>query len=245
MKKYTCFLTLILVISMILSLSCCSPIDDKYGVSSQPQDTETVNYPKNVEIPKIKSTDTVMPLYFDISLYDEENYSKIYLGKRYEYNAQYDGVTIDVPTNYKTLNESGWQVVDSNAFGVDSTIKAGTLQKVVFTNGKSLLSAYFHNEDDKTALLFDCDIIRLAIEENHIISHNTDFGWFNINGITNNSAITDIFFTLGAPSHFHADTETEYTLNWFKTEKDRRNKITISIDTENDCVTYIAISAYK
>ena len=38
---------------------------------------------ENVEDTKIMSSDRVMSRYFDISLFDEENYSEIYLGKKF------------------------------------------------------------------------------------------------------------------------------------------------------------------
>lgn len=246
MKKQNIFLLGLLCIIIVGLLVCCSPIDDRYGVSSaQDETTSKVTYPKRVEVPKIKSTDTVMPLYFDISLYDEENYSKIYLGKKYLYFLEYGGYTLSVPTTYDNLVSLGWQILDAGQFDADSIIRSGFLQKVVFVNNDLYLTAYFHNEDEKSVLLKDCKITRLAIEENHVVSNSKNYGDFSLNGITNSSAVTDLFFMLGAPSHFHADTETQYTLDWFKYEKDRRDKITISVDTENDCITYLAISAYK
>lgn len=227
--------------------TACSPVDEDYGVSSKTDNKEsTVSYPKNIKIPSIKSEDTVMPLYFDISLYDEENYSKIYLGKRYEFNAVYDGKSLEVPTDLEALSAKGWEISPNEKYTSGSIIKAGSTLYLQFINEEgTLLTGYFYNESDKLVKLKDCKIVRLVIKENYALNADSQYGEFNINGVSNLSAVTDVIQSLGAPSHFHADSATDYTLNWFKTAKDRRNKITVKISTETDSVTYIAISDYK
>ena len=246
MKKPLRGLVLIILALSLCLLAGCSKVDEDYGVSSKPQSAaDTVSYPKNVKIPTIKSSDTVMPLYFDISLYDEENYSKIFLGKKYTFKATYAGSNISVPTTLNELNKKGWDINDDN-YSSGSDIKAGLMLECDFINrdGK-ILTAYFHNESTKTVRIADCKIVRIAIPQNNLFTGAKEYGGFWVNGVTNSAALTDVFQILGAPSHFHADSKTEYTLNWFKYEKDRRNKITAKINTEHDCVTYIAISSYE
>ena len=68
MKKIICML---LCFVMVLGvLTACSKVDLNYGVSSEVQTTDEDT---QVKIPEIKSEDEVMPTYFDISLFDEEN----------------------------------------------------------------------------------------------------------------------------------------------------------------------------
>lgn len=246
MKKFSKSLLLILLCFTLVVTAGCSKVDEDYGVSSAPKSTaDTVSYPENVEIPTIKSSDTVMPLYFDISLYDEENYSKIYLGKNYSFKASYAGVNISVPTTLNELNKKGFDIYDDN-YSSGSDIKAGLMLELKFVNREGkLLTAFFHNESTTSVRIADCKIVRLAVEQNNMLTNSKEYGNFSVNGVTNSSALTDIFHLLGAPSHFHADSKTDYTLNWFKSADDRRNKITIKISTAEDCVTYIAVSSYE
>ena len=246
MKKRFNYLLLCCVAVLPVLFAGCTPINKNYGVSSDFPSNPTVSYPENVAIPTIKSTDTVMPIYFDISLYDEENYSQIYLGKKYKFNATYDGEKIDVPTTIKELNKKGWNIAENERYSTDSTIKAGTtLELQLINDNNKLMTAYFYNKSNTSVQLVDCKIVRLAIEQNTKVTNSSDYGLFNVNGVNNNSVLTDVFQSLGAPSHFHADTKTDYTLDWFKSADDRRNKITVKISTQNDCVTYVAISNYK
>ncbi|MBP3600007.1 MAG: hypothetical protein J6J30_02885, partial [Clostridia bacterium] len=68
---------------------------------------------------------------------------------------------------------------------------------------------------------------------------------FNINGITNEMAITDIIHVLGTPSHFYAISDTSYYLDYFISKKDRRNGITVYINPVDDIITKIEFSYYK
>ena len=83
-----------LLISLILifGLCACSEIDPNYGVSessdtSSIADTET----DETEDTKIISSDRVMSNFFDISLFDEENYSEIYLCKKFRIDGVFGG----------------------------------------------------------------------------------------------------------------------------------------------------------
>ena len=69
----------------------CAPygekFDDDYGKSSVKKEdvaSDTSSVYEDIKIPEIKSDDSVMPTYIDISLYDEENYADIYLGKDFD-----------------------------------------------------------------------------------------------------------------------------------------------------------------
>ena len=101
MKK---ILSLILCCAFVLSFCACEKMDPNYGKSSQKVETKQDEaQPQTVSLPEIKSDDEVMPTYFDISLYDEENYADIYLGKDFEYKITYGGSNITVPASYKNM----------------------------------------------------------------------------------------------------------------------------------------------
>jgi hypothetical protein len=124
-------------------LTACSKVDLNYGVSSEVQTTDEDT---QVKIPEIKSEDEVMPTYFDISLFDEENYSDVYLGKKFEHKVTYAGSEISVPSSYKEMLKKGWSLVESTDYSVDSQIFAGKSLETVFQNeyGKHI-TAVFHN----------------------------------------------------------------------------------------------------
>ena len=82
MKKLLSFL---LCCFFVFCLVGCEKFDDNYGKSSVNDSSNQSNKDNDIKIPEIKSDDEVMPTYLDISLYDEENYSDIYLGEKFEY----------------------------------------------------------------------------------------------------------------------------------------------------------------
>ena len=76
-------LTILASILLIFSFASCSKVDPDYGMVSRPENgsEESVadkasNYD---EEDKIMSLDRVMSNFFDLSLFDEENYADIYL----------------------------------------------------------------------------------------------------------------------------------------------------------------------
>lgn len=232
---------------MMTIFAGCSPVDDNYGVSSttSTKPAPVVSYPENIEPPKIKSLDTRMSLFFDLSLYDEENYSQIYLGKDYEFEILYEGIGIDLPTTLDTLNHKNWDFAPNQSYDSDSMINAGLMVETLFSNKqKKKMLVYFYNESNTSVKLTECPIVRIEIPQNSAVTKSREYGNFNINGVINSAAITDVIQMLGAPSHFHADSKDEYTLDWFKSADDRRKKITVSVSLENDCVTSIAVSDY-
>lgn len=243
---------MIMVTALILclvSLSACTPFDSDYGESVNSEvDTAPVvsqkTYP-NAKIPEIMSDDEVMPMFFDISLYDEENYADIYLGKRFEYNFTYAGSEITVPTTYKEMTKNGWRFIDGGETDINMTLQAGKSLKASFVNdyNKQIIAVFF-NSSRSTASLKKCQIVKFIVPENSLNVENSVYGQFWINGVNNGSAITDVIEYLGAPSHFYAASENEYYLDYFLFEKDKRSGITVYINPVDDCVNSIEVSYY-
>lgn len=245
-KSFIIILTCCLAL-LSAAVSGCSPVDPDYGVSSEDpvSSASTVSYPEDIDPPTIKSLDTKMSLFFDLSLYDEENYSQIYLGKDYRFNATYEGTSISVPTTLATLNRKGWRFAPNESYTNESIVNAGLMVETLFVNRENkLMTVFFYNESTTSVMLTECPVVRITVPQNVAVSKNEAYGEFYVNGVNNASAITDIIEALGAPSHFHADSKNEYTLDWFKSADDRRNKITVSISLADDCVTSISVSNY-
>lgn len=239
MKKRTVCCMLIAAVCIAACCSC-SPVDKNYGVSSAVE--KTVSEP--IEIPGIRSDDTVMPLYFDISLYDEEDYAQVYLGKNYKYKITYGGSELSLPTDYNTLKKKGWELLDAETYNAGSTIKAGeTLETQIVNEYGKQLSISFYNKGNSSVKLSKCPIVKFSVKENsaNVISVYDQF-W--INGISNFSAITEVVELLGPPSHFELRVDNQYRLDYFLTKEDRRSRITVYVSIDNDCVTAVEISKY-
>lgn len=199
----------------------------------------------DVRIPEIKSDDTVMPKYFDISLYDEENYADIYLGKKFEFNITYCGSQLTVPSSLKQINKDGWQFAENSEFNEDSAVRAGASAEVSFVNEyNKYINAVFYNDKNSSTVLKKCRLVKFKIPENILDNPDSFYGQFWVNGISNESAISDIVSYLGAPSHFYAVSETEYYLDYFILEKDKRSGITVYVDPTDDGVRSIEFSYY-
>ena len=145
----------ICMVIMLISLCGCSNFDKNYGTQSKPQTSEnSSDNKKDIKIPEIKSDDEIMPTYFDISLYDEENYADIYLGEKYKYNITYCGSEIKVPSSYKEMVKKGWKLADSSEFTPDSIVLAGKSAEVIFVNEyDKLLNAVFFNSGKSSVSL--------------------------------------------------------------------------------------------
>ncbi len=242
MKKTLSIVLAAVMLFVFCSLTACSPFDPQYGDSS---DTSSKNIYKNVKIPEIKSDDEKMPTFVDISLYDEENYSDIYLGKKFEFNVTYDGSKMEIPTSLDDMNKKGWKLVENEQYNEESQIMAGKSAKTVFENEfHKRINAVFFNDSKSSELLKDCDIVKLTVPENVYFNKESLYGQFFVNGVSNESAITDVIEYLGAPSHFYAVNENEYYFDYFISPKDKRNGITVYVNLENDAVTAIEISNY-
>lgn len=243
MKKILC---LLLCCASLISLAACEKFDDNYGKSSAVKEPiATADKTENqIKIPEIKSDDSVMPTYFDISLYDEENYSDIYLGEDFKYKITYVGSAITVPSSYKEMSKEGWTLLSSDEYNEDSQILAGKSITVEFVNeyDKKITAVFYNNKKSSTALK-KCPIVKFIIKEN-IIDANAEYGQFFVNGVNNVSAITDIIERLGSPSHFYCVSENKYYLDWFISESDRRSGITIYVDTAEDHIDSIEFSYY-
>ncbi|MCQ2477604.1 MAG: hypothetical protein MJ091_00090 [Clostridia bacterium] len=244
MKKYL-RKTFILFTAFTMFLLCaCSKVDKNYGEKKEenPQKENS----SVVSIPEIKSTDTVMPLYFDISLYDEENYSKEYLGEDFKYNITVDGTNLKLPVKYSEIEKSGWKLAESEPYNEESTVLAGKQLKVHLINEYgSMLDCVFYNDSKSSKPLKKCMLVTFEIEENKLIAPDTAYGQFWINGVSNLSAVTDVIEYLGPPSHFYAIAENNYYLDYFRTKDNKRSGITVYIDTVKDCVTKITVSDYE
>lgn len=240
-------LSFILCCVLLLGLTACEKFDANYGKSSailQSDDNASKNLSEEVKIPEIKSDDSVMPFYVDISLYDEENYADIYLGEKFEYKITYAGSALEVPSTYKDFTNDGWTLTESDEYNENSQILAGKSMTVEFVNeyGKKI-TAVFYNNKKSSAILKKCPIVKFIIKEN-IVDANSEYGQFFVNGVSNLSAITDIIECLGSPSHFYRVSENKYYLDWFITEKDRRSGITVYVDTAEDNIDSIEFSYY-
>ena len=222
----------------------CEKFDEDYGKSmpNQPGDTSSVS---GVNLPEIKSDDEVMPAYLDISLYDEKNYSSIYLGEKFEYKITYDGSSLSVASSYKEMTQNGWSLEQSDEYSEASQILAGKSITADFVNEYGTkITAVFYNAKKSSVTLKKCPIVKFIIKENEVLLPGTQYGQFLVNGISNTSSINDTIELLGSPSHFYKVSENKYYLEWFITEKDKRSGITVYVDTAEDQIDSIEISYY-
>ena len=235
-----------LVLSVVLFAAAagCSKMEKATSEVGESKDNGAVAS-QDIKIPEIKSEDTVMPNFFDISLYDEENYADIYLGKKFKFNVTYCGSELSVPSSLRQMNKEGWSIVEDSKYNDNSTVLAGTSVEVSFVNGyNNQIIAVFHNPKNSSTALKKCDLVKFKIPENIHDNAESPYGQFWVNGISNGSAITDIVSYLGAPSHFYAVSPNEYYLDYFITEKDKRSGITVYVDPTNDTVKAIEFSYY-
>ena len=237
-------LSVLLCLAITLSLSACGEFEE--GGSSSVENTDTTSEEKTeIKIPEIKSDDTVMPSYVDISLYDEENDSDIYLGKNFKFKVTYAGSAIKLPWTYRDILEEGWILVPSDEYSENSQILAGKSITADFTNDyKKTITAVFYNGENSSVSLKECPIVKFIIKENGLNIPESKYGQFWVNGISNVSAITDIIECLGSPSHFYRVSENKYYLDWFISASDRRSGITVYVDTAEDHIDAIEFSLY-
>ncbi len=240
-------LSLLLCCLLVAGLTACEKMDPNYGKSSAQKETvvEEKETTVQIKIPEIKSDDSVMPTYIDISLYDEENYADIYLGNDFEYKITYGGSTLDVSSSYKSMVKEGWTLMLSDEYNEDSQILVGKSLEVVFINQyNKQITAVFYNDKKSSTTLKKCPIVKFKVSENVLVNPNSLYGQFWVNGVSNESAITDIIEYLGSPSHFYKVDENKYYLDWFITESDRRSGITVYVDTAEDRIDSIEFSRY-
>lgn len=241
MKKIVKITSLLLVFLLALSLSACKPVDSSYGVEN-----ETVkSSAENAKPPKIMSSDLVMTNYFDISLFDEENYANIYFGKKFKFKVTVAGHQFTVPTTYEKVVENGWTLAAKDLSYEKSDLYAGGWIELQLenTNGKKI-TALFYNSSNSSKPLIKCNIVKFKIV-NDFYNNQQNFTEFNVNGVNNGMAIIEVINTLGTPSHFYRTAEDNYYLDYFISKDDRRNGITVYINPVADTITAIEFSYYK
>ncbi len=239
MKKV---ISLILAGLILLSFSACSKADKQYGVKDE--ETENTGNTKT-ELPEIMTLDQKMSNYFDISVFDEENYSDIYLGKKFKFDASFDGSPLNVPEVMENLINDGWKLAEGSDYDENSLVFAKETVYVTFVNDNGAkLSALFYNSSNSSVKLLKCKIVKFRIENNYFQNPN-DYDEFNVNGITNTTAVTDIIDVLGTPSHFYEVSDDNYYFDYFISKSDRRNKIRTFVNLTEDCITAIEFSYYK
>lgn len=243
--NYKKLFAIIMLFSIVLSLTGCSKVDRSDDNNSAPSTTVKQDY-TDIKIPEIKSEDQVMPTYVDISIYDVENYADLYLGKNFKFKITYSGSEITVPISYKDMTGKDWTLVEENEITADSNIMAGKYQQVRFKNEfDTELIGVFYNSSNSSKSLKKCKIVKFIIPENKAEIPNSVYGDFWVNGVSNNSAITDVIQCLGAPSHFYAVSPDEYYLDYFLFEEDKRNKITVYINPSEDSVKSIQFAKFE
>lgn len=241
MKK---FLSTILILTFALLLIGCGKVDRNYGVDTA-SNTEKSVKSKSDEVSKITSLDNKMAQYFDITLFDEENYSNVYLGKDFEIKADFDNTLFSLPSKIADLEKSGWKLSKGSDYDKSSLIYANETVELSFTNvNGSIITALFYNSLNTSVRASDCNIVKFRIS-NGYVKNAGKFSSFNINGITNTSVVTDIIGILGTPSHFYKKTENLYYFDYFLEESDRRNKIRIYVNLSEDAITAVEFSNYK
>lgn len=238
--KINKLIALLLLIGIFISVIGCSKSNTKENTPSKPNKTtadDVYNVPS-----EILSLDKKMANYFDISLFDEENYSDIYLGKKFKYDISYNDKKITVPTTIKKLAESGFIIQEGSEYDANSYIFAKETVTLKFADSNSSFTALFYNLTNSSIHLDKCNITKIRLENN---LNTKNIVHFNVNGINNDSTVNDVISTLGIPSHFYAIDEENYYFDYFISEDDRRNKIRVFVDLINDCVTAIEVSYYK
>ncbi len=239
-------LTVLACLSLIFALTACSEIDLNYGVSEEKVTDETEQEVEDYEeSTKIMSSDRVMSNYFDISLFDEENYSEVYLGKKFKIDAVLSGATLSVPAKLEEMETLGWTLAEGNEYNEKSLVFAYETIDVIFQNESGLkIKAQCYNSSRSSVKLSKCYVVKFYIE-NDFLSNSENYTPFNVSGITNTMAITDVVDTLGTPSHFYRVDENSYYLDYFISKRDRRNGITVYINPVDDTVTAVEFSFYK
>ena len=234
------FLAVFLIFAMLFSLSACKLSQNENTPSSNDNKVEDAG--SYNELPDIISLDKKMANYIDISLFDEENYSNIYLGKKFKFNVTYNDKKISVPTTLEELSKSEFKIQAESEYNENSYIFAKETITLKFADFNSSFTALFYNSSNKSKRLNSCNIAKIRFEN----SLNTrNIVHFNVNGINNYSTVTDVITILGTPSHFYAVNENNYYFDYFISKADRRNKIRVYVDLEDDFVSAVEISYYK
>lgn len=247
MNRLKVFLATLCALLLVITVTACSPMDKDYGASQKPaeEDTAIEKSSDKSDGPAIMSSDREMSKYFDISLFDEENYADIYLGKKFKLDPHYAGYDFNVPVKIANINKLGWFLAEGNTYDENSLVFSyETVDANLVNNAGLKLAVQFYNSSRSSVKLSECYIVKFRIE-NDFYTNPQGYNEFNINGINNQMAITDVIYTLGTPSHFYKVSDDCYYLDYFITKKDRRNGITVYINPQDDSITAIEFSYYK
>ncbi len=246
LKNFKGFICLALAFILILGFAGCSSADKNYGVSQDTVKDETAeNKIADLGDNPIMSSDRVMSNYFDISLFDEENYSDVYLGKKFKLKAEFLNTSLEVPCKLSDMEAKGWLLDVSNSYNAESMIFPYETVDALFVNSSGvILETQFYNSSRSSVTFGECYLVKIKIN-NNFYNNTLNYSNFIVNDITNTMAITDIINTLGVPSHFYRVSEDSYYLDYFITKKDRRNGITVYINPIDDLITSIEFSYYK
>ena len=238
--------SVVLALVILLSVSACGEFETSSDTSSEQNEApKTASIKSDDNGAPIMSSDRVMSNYFDISLFDEENYADIYLGNKFEIESEYNGVAFNVPTTIKKMEKKGWKLSAGNTYDENSLVFSyETIETVMEDANGITVNAWFYNSSRSSKKLSECNIVKFLIT-NDFYTNNEKHTDFNINGITNSMAITDIINTLGTPSHFYEVSDSLYYLDYFISKKDRRNGITVYINPVEDSIVSIEFSYYK
>lgn len=236
----------LLLLVLVISVACgCEKLDEDYGEGLPTESEISETDGEGLIYPEIKSLDDVMPKYFDISHFDEENYSKIYLGKKFKFNITYAGSVLTVPTSYSKMKKLGWEISIYSKYSEDAVVTAGRNIQVELCNEYgNLITAVFYNDSKSSKKLVKCDIVKFIIPENSLNVSESSYGQFWINGINNQSAINNVVEFFGIPSHFYRVSANHYYLDYFFSDENKRSGITIHVDPENDVILSVEFSNY-
>lgn len=244
LNKLFKILSLLISVLLIFTFVGCDVSKSEDSSVSKNNGSQAVRVESD-DSPLIMSSDRVMNKYFDISVFDEENYADIYLGKKFKIDCTYADDVFEVPTTINKMNELGWWLCKGNSYDENSLVFSYETIETLLVNEKgTMITAWFYNSSKTSKKLGECNIVKFLIN-NDFYSEVENHETFNLNGITDSMAITDIIEKLGTPSHFYEVSEELYYLDYFITKKDRRNGITIYVNPVNDCIVSFEISYYE
>lgn len=246
MSNFNKLLSVVLSLLIMLSICACGEFETGSDVVSEisSENKKTVVSSDENGAP-IMSSDRVMSKYFDISLFDEENYADIYLGKKFKIDSEYIGKDFKVPATIDDMKKIGFDLCEGNTYDENSLVFSyETIETVLKDKNGVSVKAWFYNSSKSSKKLKECNIVKFLIT-NDFYKNAKKHTEFNVNGITNTMAITDVINTLGTPSHFYAVSKNLYYLDYFISEDDRRNGITVYINPVEDNIVSIEFSYYK
>ncbi len=242
MKKTVRTVALILLCFFVTFLSACREAETDLSDNANVLDKEVAaeKY-KNIDAPEIPSDDTVMTPFLDISFYNVENYSEIYLGDDFKVDALFDNTKISLPATYSEMAKKGFSFIETSDFNENSLLYAGDKQTAYLVNKNGfVLSAVFYNNSNESKKASKCDIVKFELANDAEQIPN-----FRINGISSASSLSEAITFLGYPSHFHDEGNGIYLLDYFFSKKDLRNRISLHVNPAEDTVVSISLTRFN